>query len=231
MDILNWLGIKKQNLIRTTLDSPKDLVILGADVSFQKRGDKYQSYAIPAEDFLAPVARPYKVYTALLTQSGGDDPQVWASGAGPLTLGATYMISNNDSGTADFTNVGAPNNNVGTYFVATGTTPTSWGSLDNGELEANGGAPVVTVLENTIGNIVWTYEGTGQYSASVPNFVQEKVLIFYGAGTAGANTYVVQAYVNNFSPFGVWIDTSDSSTGLSADDVLQETPIEIRVYN
>jgi hypothetical protein len=51
MDILNWLYIKKQNLIRTTLDSPKDLVILGADVSFQKRGDKYQSYAIPAEDF------------------------------------------------------------------------------------------------------------------------------------------------------------------------------------
>jgi len=51
MDILNWLRIKKQNLIRTTLDSSKDLVILGADVSFQKRGDKYQSYAIPAEDF------------------------------------------------------------------------------------------------------------------------------------------------------------------------------------
>ena len=51
MDILNWLHIKKQQLIRTALDSPKDLVILGADVSFQKRGDKYQSYAIPAEDF------------------------------------------------------------------------------------------------------------------------------------------------------------------------------------
>jgi hypothetical protein len=50
MDILNWLRIKKQNLIRTTLDSPKDLIVLGADVSFQKRGDKYQSYAIPAED-------------------------------------------------------------------------------------------------------------------------------------------------------------------------------------
>jgi len=51
MDILNWLHIKKQQLIRTTLDSPQDLVILGADVSFQKRGDKYQSYAIPATDF------------------------------------------------------------------------------------------------------------------------------------------------------------------------------------
>lgn len=53
MDILNWLRIKKQNLIRTTIDSPKDLVVLGADVSFEKRGDKYQSYAMPAEDFAA----------------------------------------------------------------------------------------------------------------------------------------------------------------------------------
>jgi hypothetical protein len=52
MDILNWLGIKKQNLIRTTLDSPQDLLVLGADVSFQKRGDKYQSYAMPAKDFI-----------------------------------------------------------------------------------------------------------------------------------------------------------------------------------
>jgi len=51
MDILNWLRIKKENLIRPTLDSPKDLIVLGADVSFQKRGDKYQSYAMPAEDF------------------------------------------------------------------------------------------------------------------------------------------------------------------------------------
>ena len=52
MDILNWLHIKRQALIRTVLDSPQDLVILGADVSFQKRGDKYQSYAMPAKDFI-----------------------------------------------------------------------------------------------------------------------------------------------------------------------------------
>lgn len=64
MDILNWLHIKKQNLIRTTLDSPKDLLVLGADVSFEKRGDKYQSYAIPAEDFLALAKNPQFIRTA-----------------------------------------------------------------------------------------------------------------------------------------------------------------------
>lgn len=57
MDILNWLHIKKQQLIRTTLDSPQDLLVLGADVSFQKRGDKYQSYAIPADDFISSAIR------------------------------------------------------------------------------------------------------------------------------------------------------------------------------
>ena len=64
MDILNWLHIKKQNLIRTTLDSPKDLLVLGADVSFEKRGDKYQSYAIPAEAFLALAKNPQFIRTA-----------------------------------------------------------------------------------------------------------------------------------------------------------------------
>ena len=64
MDILNWLYIKKQNLIRTTLDSPKDLLVFGADVSFEKRGDKYQSYAMPAEDFLAIGKNPQFISTA-----------------------------------------------------------------------------------------------------------------------------------------------------------------------
>lgn len=65
MDILNWLGIKKQNLIRTALDSPQDLLVLGADVSFQKRGDKYQSYAMPSTDFaLAIGVNPQFIRTA-----------------------------------------------------------------------------------------------------------------------------------------------------------------------
>jgi hypothetical protein len=63
MDILNWLRIKKENLIRATLDSPKDLLVFGADVSFQKRGDKYQSYAVPAEDFIASFKNPQFIST------------------------------------------------------------------------------------------------------------------------------------------------------------------------
>ena len=103
---------------------------------------------------------PYKVYTALLTQSGGNSDQYTSNGN--LILGVTYTITINDDNLANWTNVGAPNNNIGTSFVATGTTPISWGS--NSELEYNTGAPVVTVLENTIGNIWFSYEGEGYYN-------------------------------------------------------------------
>jgi len=88
-------------------------------------------------------AVPYKVYRALLTQSGNDNPDSIISDL--LTIGVTYTINNfNPSYTlGDFTNVGAPNNNIGTSFVATGTTPNNWGTSI--QLEFNTGAPVATV--------------------------------------------------------------------------------------
>ena len=48
MDILNWLYLRKQQLIRTEAnDASTDLLVLGADVPFTTRGDGYQSYAMP----------------------------------------------------------------------------------------------------------------------------------------------------------------------------------------
>ena len=103
-------------------------------------------------------AGPYKVYTALLTQSGSNNPE-FISFPLLLTIGRTYEIINHDAG-ADFTNVGAPNNDLNTCFVATGTTPAHWGE---GELLYTTGAPTSTVLENTIGNIGFTYTQPGFY--------------------------------------------------------------------
>ena len=62
-------------------------------------------------------------------------------------------------------------------------------------------APVATVLENTIGNITWVYEGVGQYSISIPGYNKEKLIVFAGSGTTGITTEVVQAYTNSFLPF------------------------------
>jgi hypothetical protein len=113
--------------------------------------------------------RPYKVYTALLTQTGGDDPlQVIGDGNTPgssppnnIIKDVTYTITSNTDG--DFTTFGAPNNDVGTSFVATQNVGYYTATF---ELDYNTGAPVVTVLENTIGNIWFSYNTIGRYNVN-----------------------------------------------------------------
>lgn len=228
MDILNWLYLAKNKFVRTTLGSAKDLMIFGAKVGASKRGDLYQNYAMSVEDFAASLPAPepaYKVYTALLTQNGGDDPQSISSGE--LTIGVSYKI-NNANGNADFTNVGAPNNNTGTYFIATGTTPNTWG--EKGYLEYNTGAPVVTVLENTLGDIWFQYGSVGDYSIWSDNLFTENKTTFsiILMGDDVSNGYFCKGYIQE--PNSCSIVTGDISE--AKDNVLiWKTPIEIRVYN
>jgi hypothetical protein len=51
MDILNWLYSKVSVKVKDTLNSNKDLIALGANVGYEKRGDKYQTYCMTVEDF------------------------------------------------------------------------------------------------------------------------------------------------------------------------------------
>jgi hypothetical protein len=52
MTILNWLYWKKQQLIKTEANNADtDLIVLGAEVPFTKRGDGYQDYAMTVQDF------------------------------------------------------------------------------------------------------------------------------------------------------------------------------------
>ena len=166
---------------------------------------------------------PYKVYTALLTQSGGDDFQYLNSGE--LTIGVTYKITDQAGGTWDFTNVGAPNNDIDTYFVATGTTPNSWG---NSTLIYNTGAPVVTVLENTIGNIWFNYETTGAYGCQSNNLFTTGKTFILATPTIEANP--VSIVVTNGMESVIYISPLNNSLN-AFDNGLFNTPIEIRVYN
>jgi hypothetical protein len=212
---------------------PANEIVIGENIDYalpdvksyiQFKGIRYSVFEAQADLLVSGNgASAYKVYTALLTQSGGDDPQSIDSGL--LTIGVTYMI-NNPSVESDFTNVGAPNNLSGTYFVATGTTPNNWGT-DTNILTYNTGAPVVTVLENTIGNIWWTYDSVGKYIANSTN-------AFTNGGTwqlienSGAGGGVISSilYVNSNV---IWVYSFDGGT--QSDDILSNTPIEIRVYN
>lgn len=231
MDILNWLYLAKNKFVRTTLSSTKDLMIFGANVGFSKRGDKYQNYAMSAEDFttsVADVVKPYKVYTALLTQSGGDF--VDGQDSGLLTIGVTYQFTNPSPG-IDFSNVGAPNNDGGTYFVATGTTPNSWGANEGGGdtlVIYNTGAPVVTVLENTIGNVWFTYQNQGIYKVDCDNgFTINKTTFFSTPSSYYANNIIETDLTSSL----VYILSYSLGSSQYENDMIFNTPIEIRVYN
>jgi hypothetical protein len=172
--------------------------------------------------------RPYKVYTALLTQSGGDDIQGQYSGT--LIIGRTYEILDVGDPAGDWTNVGAPNNELGTKFVATGTTPNSWG--DGGGLSYNSGAPVVTVLENTIGNIWFTYVGDGFYELKSNGlFTLDKTFCQGTSITAEDATgfRVTVIFISNINTLSVV--AANPITETVGNDRLLNTPIEIRVYN
>ena len=165
----------------------------------------------------------YAVYTALLTQSGEGNPYTVTEINGDLSIGVTYKIEDQGGSGWDFTNVGAPNNNLETYFVATGTTPNSWGI--DGALRANSADPVVTVLENTIGNIWFTYIEPGFYRINIPQFDMLKT--YYSRGGMGNATQV------NLSSQIEILSNSDSESlqvNTLSDNILNNTPIEIRIY-
>lgn len=173
-------------------------------------------------------SRPYKVYTALLSQSGSGDffQQI---NSGDLDIGVTYLIQS--VGGADFSNVGG-SNVEGEYFIATGTTPNSWGT--GGQLEYTPAAPVVTVLENTIGNIWFTYNGIGIYHInSIELFTQNKTVVFIQNTTEDSNNSSTNLGYAGLLPYNIQIITAVQSGGLwlNDDTVLNNTPIEIRVYN
>jgi hypothetical protein len=183
----------------------------------------------------------YKVYTALLYQTGGDNSNAVIDL--PLIIGVTYRIADNDGDTADFTNVGAPNNNFGTYFVATGTTPTSWGVNTLGQLQYNSGAPTVVVLENTIGNIWFQYKNPGSYICVSDNlFTIDKTTVFI-SDTDNKNNptdrlqlRVLCAPYKSGQPGALEILTGTVSVAYE-DDVISDPALEyavtfeIRVYN
>ena len=173
-----------------------------------------------------PILRPYKSYTALLTQSGNSSNQQNIT-SGDLTIGVTYLIDDYD-GQPDFTNVGAPNNNAGTFFVATGTTPNSWGFHTN--LIYYYGAPVATVLENTIGNIWFEYGATGIYNVNSNSlFTLDKTAISIDTYGQDGGYSAIIAY-RDLDSTHFRIVTNKKPEG-DSDNILYKNTLKITVYN
>jgi len=53
MDIVNWLYLKANKLIKSSIQQNDDIILLGTDVSFEKRGDQFKSYGISYSQFVA----------------------------------------------------------------------------------------------------------------------------------------------------------------------------------
>jgi len=189
-----------------------------------------QTIPVTMEDITSTV-RPYKVFTALLTQSGGDflDQLDEDTPTQNVTKGTTYTISNASDG--DFTNVGAPNNNDGTSFIAINNeVPNSWGE-GGAALIYNTGAPVAIVLENTIGNVWFTYQTVGAYIVNSNGlFTYPKTFVIAGS--------LMETSVEDFSGSVIFNSSGDSacilltfdSSNVLINGQLVLNPIEIRVY-
>jgi hypothetical protein len=176
---------------------------------------------------VSDTVRPYKAFSCLLTQI--EDPSEEELVQDPLTIGVTYRIVNNPEGVVgDFTNVGAPNNENDTYFIATGENPNSWG---DSALAWDTGAPVVQVLENDLGNIFFVLKSTGSFVIISGNlsFTIGKTA-FIGSTSYQPGIGIVTISPNELNEEGVTFSTN-LSDGPEQKLVLFPTFIEIRVYN
>lgn len=175
--------------------------------------------------------RPYKVFTALLNQSG-EGAEESINGEDAFNKGVTYLITANPNN-EDLTLCGAPNNNVGTYFICNSDVAPSTFSI-NVTLQYNTGAPVATVLENTIGNIWFTYDYLGVYeihssglfsnnktiiSNTPEQYIESPTDLYNYSGYPNGDSAVYLFSYANLSPFN----------GLFGG--FAQNAIEIRVYN
>jgi hypothetical protein len=146
MDILNFLFLKKQDLIRTEANDAKtDLLVLGASVSQTKRDDQYQTYGLPLADAVVSADKSNTEYytvdlnvtsiVPVTTQKGVIEVFNLPSGPVPLPgfASAVPLIITNDS--VDFTDADRVymqtslyynplgDDNFVPYFVSTGFLP------------------------------------------------------------------------------------------------------------
>ena len=86
--------------------------------------------------------------------------------------------------------------------------------------------PTALVLENTIGNIVWSYSDIGDYIGTLSNsFVIGKTYAMAANYVSGINVFVI----DNTTINTINIQSLDLS-GNNTNGILNSTPIEIRVY-
>lgn len=169
--------------------------------------------------------KPYKVFSANLTQVGKNIIEETIN-SGTLTKGVCYKFTQTDGG--DFSNLGAPDNNIGTTFLCTeNAEPNNWGNGAT-QLVYRSGLPVCNVFENDFDNIYFDFDttGQGQYALKCDEFVNGNMFVSISHSVLSDTGYTT--YVSEGDK--VWIVTYAQDWSAD-DDRLSNTSIEIRVYN
>lgn len=92
-------------------------------------------------------------------------------------------------------------------------------------------APVATVLENTLGDIVWSREGEGLYKATLSNsFTENKTYVDCKQIFSVPGNYTSVSYEESYLPEHITIRNIDFIDNVSVDGI-DLARIEIRVYN
>ena len=164
-----------------------------------------------------------KRFKALLTQSGTTTPTTQTSGL--LVVGTTYEITDYNAND-NFMNVGAPSNELGVKFIATGTTPAVWSK--SSELTYDTATPKAVVLENTIGNVWFEFSANGIYTINSNNlFTANKTFKLINSGLLLDEGLI--SFTNAGTTSLMNIVSYDSSVN-PANDLLLNTPILVEVY-
>jgi len=184
------------------------------------------SFAISAlSASYSPNPKSYAVFTALLTQTGTDDFETISSGS--LTKGVSYQVVGTGGGNEDFSNVGLSSFSDGAWFIATDNAyPNNW---DGSSLGYNSGAPIAIVVENTIGTIWFSYEGTGTYGINSNNlFIENKTILFNTPSTDPSSPlWLTTKWINSNQLYCTQFDGNGNATN----SIPSAASIEVRVYN
>jgi hypothetical protein len=165
-----------------------------------------------------------EVYTARLNSSLNVGTNIQNRGTNCLAIGENIVIPESCTNLIVFgSNITADENSTGLllnykiYVALISQTGTS--------------APTVTILENTLGDIVWTRASTGLYYGTLTGaFLASKTFVIGGSAdiNAGGGDFATLD-IKRLDNDKIYLYTYDNFT--PADSLLVNTSIEIRVYN
>lgn len=207
-----------------------DFVKVATQIDNAKDANWFEYYDINNNNYDLP---------AFVAGSGIDvaKPATWYGNAPTYTITNTGALSNTSiSGinTSSVVSNGLDVLSVGNSFTLTPTL--SYKKYVAILIQSGTNAPIATVIENTIGNIVWSYNNVGDYMGTLTGaFPNNKTVIFMNSAQFGSSFYFITANVLiNINDF-ILVQTRDSlfqyQNNLLGSGSGSDNSIEIRVYN